>query len=981
MTTLLYYGLQVTILSGILYSYYHFVLRNKRFHKYNRFYLLVATILSITIPFSNIPVYFTEAETDSSFVLQTLSVISSTSNESLVVSATSTETYYDWFTWKNLATSFYILIAFTILLKIVFSLLKIRRIIKTNPVEQLDKIHFVNTEEPGTPFSFFRWLFWNKKIELQSEKGEQIFRHELFHIEQKHSWDILYIELLAVIGWVNPFFHLIKKEIKAIHEFLADRFAVTENTKWQYAELLLMQALNTNQHLVNPFFHNQIKRRIAMITTSKKTSHQYLRKMMVLPLTAFAVILFAFSYKNKKETPLVDHSNGPVTVVIDAGHGGADKGAIAADGTAEKDIALAIAQKIKALNEDENIKIVLTRDADILPELRTRTDFGNQQGPTLFLSLHVNSSPNKSKTGFEVVIPSKTKNFSSENKILASILLGYLAQNYTVDNSAKQRDQSVWVLENSNCPSALLECGYISNEKDFAYIKNTDNQEKIAKSILLTIDQYLMQQMSSDWEERKAVFLDTSSALNKVLKKAVNGTRSGHMEFYDTKNAIYVSSDSIVFESDAKNSGTDIDHSLIIVNGQKKSYDYLLGKKVIAKKIIIYPANDNYAMKLYGAEAKNGVTVLENVSITKFDPVSLMADTTKPSETDNKIFAKVEIEPAFPGGDAIWRQYLERNLNASIPAINKAPEGAYTVVVQFIVGIDGFISDVRALTKHGYGMEEEAMRVIKRGPKWVPAIQNGKVVRAYKKQLITFIMRKADKVFKPDNSNSKEMLNEVVVADLTPAKRTEIKENFTIYNKTASLLKSNVPIRLDPRMLYIGIDNTIKIHAPGYDISKISAEIKPHGTVSRYDNDFSIRVQSVSDNSTLSFYTYDGNKKILLKETVFPTRTIPEYEQPVEGVQVKLNIPEISISNLQKASVTELLQLPPGTEVISYTFTIDTEAGEIVSVPNTGNEFNQATRYQIKNAKAGKLITIDRIIIRDDGKDKKIASLVYKLVD
>src|SRR6187402_3357634 len=95
-------------------------------------------------------------------------------------------------------------------------------------------------------FSFFRWLFWNRKIELHSEKGEQIFRHELFHIQQKHSWDIIFMELISIFFWINPFFHLIKKELKAIHEFLADEFAVKGNRNWQYAELLLMQVLNTN---------------------------------------------------------------------------------------------------------------------------------------------------------------------------------------------------------------------------------------------------------------------------------------------------------------------------------------------------------------------------------------------------------------------------------------------------------------------------------------------------------------------------------------------------------------------------------------------------------------------------------------------------------------------------------------------------------------------------------------------------------------
>jgi periplasmic protein TonB len=110
----------------------------------------------------------------------------------------------------------------------------------------------------------------------------------------------------------------------------------------------------------------------------------------------------------------------------------------------------------------------------------------------------------------------------------------------------------------------------------------------------------------------------------------------------------------------------------------------------------------------------------------------------KKEDDENKIFDKVEIEAAFPGGDSKWRQYLERNLNANVPVDNGAAEGTYTTVVQFVVDKEGNISDVRAITNHGYGMEEEAMRVIKRGPKWTAAIQNGRPVKAYRKQPITF---------------------------------------------------------------------------------------------------------------------------------------------------------------------------------------------------------------------------------------------------
>ena len=110
------------------------------------------------------------------------------------------------------------------------------------------------------------------------------------------------------------------------------------------------------------------------------------------------------------------------------------------------------------------------------------------------------------------------------------------------------------------------------------------------------------------------------------------------------------------------------------------------------------------------------------------------------NDDEDKIFTKVENEAAFPGGDAAWRRFLEKNLNPSTPIDNGAPEGTYQVIVRFIVSKDGSISDVQAETKHGFGMEDEAVKVIKRGPKWTPALQNGRNVNAYRRQPITFVV-------------------------------------------------------------------------------------------------------------------------------------------------------------------------------------------------------------------------------------------------
>lgn len=136
---------------------------------------------------------------------------------------------------------------------------------------------------------------------------------------------------------------------------------------------------------------------------------------------------------------------------------------------------------------------------------------------------------------------------------------------------------------------------------------------------------------------------------------------------------------------------------------------------------------------------QEGIKDLNIATPTQIDEGKKVIEEKK--EDPNQIFEKVEIEAKFPGGDAAWKRYLERNLSNFNPADNGAPAGTYTTYIQFVVDKDGNISDVKALTNYGYGMEDEAIKVIKKGPNWEPAIQNGRKVKAYRKQPITFVVQ------------------------------------------------------------------------------------------------------------------------------------------------------------------------------------------------------------------------------------------------
>jgi hypothetical protein len=111
---------------------------------------------------------------------------------------------------------------------------------------------------------------------------------------------------------------------------------------------------------------------------------------------------------------------------------------------------------------------------------------------------------------------------------------------------------------------------------------------------------------------------------------------------------------------------------------------------------------------------------------------------------DTAVTLKLDEEASFPGGESAWREFLGQNLDPLVPVKNGAPIGKYTVYVQFVVAKDGSLSDVKALTRMGYGMEQEVMKLIRKSGSWKPAIMDKQPVNAYRKQPVTFQVTQED---------------------------------------------------------------------------------------------------------------------------------------------------------------------------------------------------------------------------------------------
>ena len=899
------YLLKVTICSGILFGYYWLMLRNKIFHQYNRFYLLAIVVLSLALPVIQVNIWHA-ANATAPQAIQLLQVVIS-SNEYLDEIIITSKA-------KNISTEqglamLYSIITFIFFIVFIQTIFRIRTLFKKHRHSLVENVYFVNTTAKGTPFSFLKYIFWNDHIDPESATGHQIFKHELAHVQQKHSYDKLFINATLIVCWCNPFFWLIRKELNMIHEFMADKIAVEDSDTETFAAMILQATYPQHRfHLTNPFFYSPIKRRLLMLTKNKNPNVGYIGRLMALPLTLLVFAAFTLKAKPFKNSDTPIYNGKKITVVIDAGHGGADVGARSIDGSiTEKELTLAIIKKIKALNQNANINLVLTRETDVFQSVQEKADFTKAQNADLFVSIHVDAtSPDSadSKTGLSVYVAKDNFANARNSKLFASAVINEFKNNFPllVSDFPQQREPGIKVLQESNFPSVLIEAGYITNKKDLAYLKTDAGKETIATNILAAINRYAFAKENSQTGasvlveniklfvkttdtvptielnngKKALIILDGKTISNEDLKKmkpeniesirvlkdgtaieeygekgkngvvlvtskknalnfkdfdvtisgkdSVPGLHIERMEIAVNTNNADSKFSKVLFVVDGKtqikgfNLNTIAPNDIVSMNVLKDSYATgkygekgengvieIITKKAAESLIIQYPKltlsgipgprinvsqlknikelrcdNADYSLisaTLYFSGAGFPYVISVNINNESLAPVeqylnkvtagsSITIDNIKIKEkngntiqikgqpfifydnietqhddgVDDKVFTQTEIPAQFPGGDTAWRNYLRKHIDAGIPVTEGWKAGTYKIVVSFLVKKDGSIVDIKTNDHAGSKTAEACIDLIKKGPKWIPAKQNGHIVNAYRKQPITFVI-------------------------------------------------------------------------------------------------------------------------------------------------------------------------------------------------------------------------------------------------
>lgn len=284
---LLYFG-KIILCSGVMFLYYQLSLKDKTFHHYNRFYLLAALLISLLLPLIRIDDFTIEVNNDIYMLLDRIQNFNTEKN------LNNGNLYF------NLIFSALGLVSFYFLGRLLYGIFKIHTFKKQFQKESFDGINFYRTDLTEAPFSYFKNLFWKETITLNSDIGKQILKHEMVHIEQKHSFDKILIEIITAVFWFNPFFHIIKREINLIHEYLADKKAVKHSDTKAFAQMLLASHFSGTQlPAASPFLSSNLKKRLKMLQ-KPKTKFGYARRIFALPVLFSVAFAYLVNAKNRE---------------------------------------------------------------------------------------------------------------------------------------------------------------------------------------------------------------------------------------------------------------------------------------------------------------------------------------------------------------------------------------------------------------------------------------------------------------------------------------------------------------------------------------------------------------------------------------------------------------------------------------------------------------------------------------------------------
>ncbi|WGK66208.1 M56 family metallopeptidase [Croceiramulus getboli] len=278
------YLVEIILFQSVFLSIYGLFLRKETHFTANRVYLLLTPVLALVLPLIKIPQLQTALPpTLTQWVYELPTVFIGESQEVVQESlAPVTIEAGSSFPWLYL----YLLGALVGLGILAFKWRKLNQFKAGKSLSIDDHITLIELPESTEAFTFLNTIFLGSAIDPLSRK--QILIHEKVHVKHKHSWDLLYFELLRIVFWFNPLVYLYQGELRALHEYIADAQAAKQTEPKSYYQGLLSQVFGTQQlSFINTFYHySLIKKRILMLSKPQSRKQSLLKYLLLIPILA-----------------------------------------------------------------------------------------------------------------------------------------------------------------------------------------------------------------------------------------------------------------------------------------------------------------------------------------------------------------------------------------------------------------------------------------------------------------------------------------------------------------------------------------------------------------------------------------------------------------------------------------------------------------------------------------------------------------------
>ena len=292
----LVYILKSAACLAVFYLFYKLLMSRDTFHRFNRFALLGLLVLSSVLPLVEVSVNEPVGVQETMLTLEQLLLLADVEEgQETVVAQPATAL------WVRVALLVYLAGIVFFAVRNLWSLGRLGALLRRGRLERVsdylpgraEHVRLVVHDRDIAPFSWMRYIVLSRK-DLE-ENGREILIHELAHIRNRHSWDLLLADLCIFVQWFNPAAWLLKQELQTLHEYEADETVLREGVDARkYQMLLIKKAVGTRLYsMANSFNHSSLKKRITMMLKEKSNPWARVKYLYVLPLAALAVSAFA----------------------------------------------------------------------------------------------------------------------------------------------------------------------------------------------------------------------------------------------------------------------------------------------------------------------------------------------------------------------------------------------------------------------------------------------------------------------------------------------------------------------------------------------------------------------------------------------------------------------------------------------------------------------------------------------------------------